>query len=269
VKRKKLYVLVCPHWMRCAASYLLVAALGLGTMYYLLPNRERSVSAFASVRDAGETLIIDAGHGGEDGGAVSLSGVPESGINLSIALRMDQLLGFYGVCPVLLRTEDISLHDPDANTLREKKRSDLQNRVAAIESAQNATLISIHQNTFPNPRYHGAQVFYANGDLSLPLAGLVQELLRQTLDPDNSRTPTRIPDSVYLMNHISCRAILVECGFLSNPEEDQLLQSDGYQIKLASALTAAWVRRSESEQQEIMGDTNENKNNILLHGVRQ
>lgn len=224
-------------------AWLLVAVLGFGACCPLLFHRAgEAKDVFSSARCPAQTLILDAGHGGEDGGAVSYSGVAESGINLDIVLKMDQLLGLYGVVPVLLRREDVSLHDSAAHTLREKKVSDLHNRVSAIESYENATLISIHQNTFPQARYHGAQVFYANEALSLPLAQLTQDILRASLDPENTRQPKPIPDTVYLMNHITCPAILVECGFLSNPEEDLLLQSQAYQIKLASALTAAWLQ---------------------------
>lgn len=228
---------------RKVLSWLLVAALALMTGYYLLPGSVRNTQpVFQPVRCAGYQLIIDAGHGGEDGGAVSLTGVPESGINLSIALKLDALLGLYGATPTLLRTEDISLHDDSASTLREKKVSDLHNRVDRIERTENAVLISIHQNTYQSSKYHGAQVFYSNGELSLPLAQLTQELLRQALDPENKRVPAKIPDTVYLMNHISCPAILVECGFLSNPEEEALLRSDSYQRKIAAALAAAWLQ---------------------------
>lgn len=198
-------------------------------------------SVVGPARFFGETVVIDAGHGGEDGGAVSVSGAVESHINLAIALRLDALLGLYGVNTVLLRSSDISLHDPEASTLREKKVSDLHNRVAAIEALENPTLISIHQNTYPSERYHGAQVFYANGELSLPLAQLTQTTLRETLDPENDRQPAAVAENVYLMNHISCRAILVECGFLSNVQEDLLLQSPEYQTKLAAALAGAYL----------------------------
>ena len=234
-------------WYYRAVRFVLLAALLLGSLYSLFPGRvgERQVLAGTPVQ--AEQLIIDAGHGGEDGGAVSLSGVAESGINLAIALRLDQLLGLYGTAPILLRSDDRSLHDSDAQTLREKKVSDLHNRVNVIESHPGATLISIHQNTFQNQKYHGAQVFYSPTPNSQPLAALAQELLRQTLDPSNERVPAQIPESVYLMNHISCRAILVECGFLSNPEEDRLLQSEAYQRKISAALAAAWLRRGEAD----------------------
>ena len=176
----------------------------------------------------------------EDGGAVSPSGTVESGINLEIALRLDAILGLYGADTVLLRTEDISLHDPDAQTLREKKASDLHNRVEMVESIPNALLVSIHQNTYTGSRrYHGAQVFYEDEVSSRQLAEHAQEILRQSLDPANTRQAAKLPGTVYLMEHITCPAILVECGFLSNPEEDALLRTAAYQTKLAAALASA------------------------------
>ena len=215
----------------------------LGTAYYLWLWPGGTEAVFAPARGEGRTLVLDAGHGGEDGGAVSPSGAVESGINLSIVCKLDQLLGFYGQSTLLLRSEDVSLHDADADTLREKKVSDLHNRAARIEDTENAVLLSVHQNTYPDSRYRGAQVFYAGGgEESQSFAVLTQEVLRAALNPDNSRQAKPIPDTVYLMNHITCPGILVECGFLSNPEEEVLLQSDGYQSKLASALTASWLQ---------------------------
>ena len=186
-----------------------------------------------------QTLIIDAGHGGEDGGAVSITGVSESQINLSIARKLEDILALYGVVPQMLRREDISLHDSQATTLREKKRSDLRNRVKAIEEAQSPVLVSIHQNSYPEQRYRGAQVFYAPTEDSKELAQHIQTMLNQNLDETNTRESKQIPDSVYLMNHITCPAVLVECGFLTNPEEEALLRQDAYQRKIAACLTGA------------------------------
>lgn len=191
-------------------------------------------------------VIIDAGHGGEDGGAVSLSGASESQINLAVALRTDQVLGLFGVPVLLLREEDVSLHSEGASTLRQKKSSDLHNRVAAIEAQNNAVLLSIHQNSYPNPRYSGAQVFYAPTDGSQVLAETMQTVLREGLDPSNGRQIKCIPDTIYLMNHISCPAVLVECGFLTNPQEEQLLLTEGYQTKLAAVLAGGYLRHRNS-----------------------
>lgn len=199
-----------------------------------------------------QTLILDPGHGGEDGGAVSVSGMPESGINLSIALDLDQLMGFFGVRTVLTRREDISIHDKDAKSLREKKVSDLHNRVALINGTPGATLISIHQNSAPDGRIRGAHVFYGDEVLSRPLAQAIQDGIRTALDPENDRTVQRAAESIYLMNHISCRAVLVECGFLSNPREERQLRDPVYQKKLAMLLAAAYLAQGDTQEGESL-----------------
>ena len=189
----------------------------------------------------GRALILDAGHGGEDGGAVSITGVPESQINLAIVLKLRDVLGLYGVAPVVLREEDISLHDSEAGTLREKKRSDLKNRVAMVEEIEGGTLLSIHQNTYPGSRYHGAHVFYAPTEGSQKLAEHFQNSIKTALQPDNERAVKQIPDTVYIMNHVTCPAILIECGFLTNPGEEALLRDEDYQRKLSAVIAAAWM----------------------------
>ena len=154
-------------------------------------------------------------------------------------LNLEDILAFCGAAPVMLRREDISLHDPEAGSLKEKKSSDLRNRTRAVQDLSGATLISVHQNSYPESRYDGAQVFYAPTEGSQALAEYTQEILRQTLDPDNGRQAKQIPDTVYLMNHIDNRAILVECGFLSNPQEAARLRDPVYQTKIAAALASA------------------------------
>ena len=186
-------------------------------------------------------LVLDAGHGGEDGGAVSITGAPESKINLAIVLKLRDVLGLYGVDPIVLREEDISLHDGDANTLREKKRSDLKNRVALVEEVEGGTLLSIHQNTYPGSRYHGTHVFYAPTEGSQKLAEHFQNSIKIALQPDNERAVKQIPDTVYIMNHVTCPAILIECGFLTNPGEEALLRDEDYQRKLSAVIAAAWM----------------------------
>lgn len=201
----------------------------------------KSTAASSYIRYPYHTLILDAGHGGEDGGAVSLSGVAESGINLSIVLKMDQIAGLYGVHTILVRTTDTSIADSSAQTLREKKRSDLHNRVALVNETPGAVLISIHQNNHSSRSAQGAQVFFHDDEESALWAKQTQTLLQHTLGTDERRQATKIAKSVYLMNHINCRAILVECGFLSNPTEDQLLQQEEYQTKLAMVLMGAYL----------------------------
>lgn len=237
-------------WLKKVFALILLISVisGISFQLHQIPIASRTLALAHHC----ETVVIDAGHGGEDGGAVSVSGAVESHINLAIALCLDEIFGLYGVNCVLLRDSDISLHDSDAQTLREKKVSDLHNRVAAIEALENPIVISIHQNTYTSSQYYGAQVFYANGELSLPFAQIVQSTLKQAVDPNNDRKPTAIPESVYLMNHITCRAVLVECGFLSNPQEDALLQTPEYQRKLATALAGAYLTY---QQTNLEGDT--------------
>jgi len=202
----------------------------------VIEDWNRSVAVSSNDERLSGIFVLDAGHGGEDGGAVSIHGISESGINLSVSKKLDSLLGFYGVAPVLLREEDISLHDADAVTLREKKVSDLKNRVAAIQAVEHATLISIHQNTYPDSRYRGTQVFYAATEGSQELAQQIQSAIKTTIQPENKRDVKPIPDTVYIMSHVDCRAVLIECGFLTNPEEEALLRDERYQRKFASVL---------------------------------
>lgn len=186
------------------------------------------------------TLTLDAGHGGEDGGASTASGEKESNINLAIVLKTKALMAFLGVEPQLTRDTDISIHSDGAETIRQKKVSDLKNRVAMVESISNAILISVHQNHFTDSRYSGFQVFYNNGDANQQWGENTQAVLQQVLNPGNDRKAKPIPDGIYLFDHISCPAILVECGFLSNAEEAALLSTDVYQRKIAIALAGAY-----------------------------
>lgn len=230
----------------------LAAALSMGGSAWLACLPQTRVT-WVPVRLQSHQIILDAGHGGEDGGAVSITGVPESQINLAVTLKLDQLLGFCGVAPILVRDSDVSIYDSGCNTLREKKVSDIHNRVALIEGTVNALVVSVHQNTFSNAAYHGAQVFFRSGEESEALAKQVQETICERIDPDNKRTPTKIPDSVYLMAHITCPAVLVECGFLSNPAEEKQLRNSGYQIQLAMCLTSALLQSEEIQGSETPG----------------
>lgn len=195
--------------------------------------------AFSAVRFQERTFILDAGHGGEDGGAVAYSGTPESGINLDITLKLDQYCGLFGIRTKLLRDSDRSLGDDGAATVRERKRSDLMNRVKMISETENGVLISIHQNNYPDKRSKGAQVFCRDDSESVAWGEYTQSLFVSKIDPDNNRVSKIISKDVYIMNHIDCPALLVECGFLSNPEENALLESQPYQRKIAAVLLCA------------------------------
>ena len=208
-------------------------------------NREIAVSTYSNFSE-NEIVVIDAGHGGEDGGAVSISGAIESQLNLTIAQRLDAMLGLYGVNTLLLRNSDISLHSSDAQTIREKKVSDLHNRVNTIESLKDPVVISIHQNTFSNSKYRGAQVFYADTKGSHELAERMQIGLVQTLNPGSKRKVKKA-EGIYLMEHIENPGILVECGFLSNSEEEAKLSDPAYQKKLCCVIAAVMAEFVQSQ----------------------
>lgn len=182
------------------------------------------------------TVIIDAGHGGEDGGAVSCTGRPESSYNLEIALRLNDLMHLMGIHTKMTRKTDISIYT-QGQTIASKKVSDLKNRVAIVNGTENALLLSIHQNTFSESQYHGAQVFYTSKGDGMELARNLQEAFCRTVNHGSNRKCKR-GEGVYLLEHIDKPGILIECGFLSNPEEEAKLREKTYQQKLICVITA-------------------------------
>ena len=189
-------------------------------------------------------FVLDAGHGGADGGTSSASGVLESDINLAITLRMRDLFTLLGQPTVLTRADENSLADDPSASIRQQKVSDTKNRVALVNSIENARLISIHQNALAgHPSVHGAQVFYnAVGDSST-LAETMQQDLNQTVNVGNEKGKKPISKDIYLMSHVTCPAVLVECGFLSNTAESEILQTPSYQTLLAMTICCAALKR--------------------------
>ena len=186
------------------------------------------------------TIVIDAGHGGVDGGATSCTGILESKFNLEIALKLNDLMHLLGYQTRMIRTEDISVYTA-GETIAAKKVSDLRQRVRMVNETENAVLLSIHQNTFSDGKYSGAQVFYGPKGESRELAELLQTEFRRTVNPDSQRQIKKA-DRVYLMQHIDGTGVLVECGFLSNPEEDSLLKTPEYQQKICCILATVTGR---------------------------
>ena len=210
---------------------------------------QQLIQASADSSGVPVTVIIDAGHGGEDCGAVSLSSVYESDINLMIAKKLEQMMSLCGVNTKMIRSDERSVYT-EGETIRERKISDLKNRVQMISDTDHAVLLSIHQNHFPQDRYSGAQVFYAKTQGSKELAACLQSVLSEVTNP-SSRREIKRAESVYLMNNIACTGVLVECGFLSNPQEDLLLQDDSYQKKLTCAMTGAVLQYLEEGSGEV------------------
>ncbi len=182
------------------------------------------------------TVVVDAGHGGEDGGASDALGRPEKNINLAVAKDLQDLLTASGFRVVMTRTADTSLSDP-LSTIRERKVSDIHNRMKVIEAQESCIFVSIHQNRFEQSQYSGTQVFYSDNDKgSKELAESIQSRVVSLLQKDNTRAVKPATSSIYLLWHAKVPAVLVECGFLSNPEEDVKLNSADYQRRMAFAI---------------------------------
>ena len=199
----------------------------------------RTVTVFSENRavDRDHCIVIDPGHGGEDGGAVSRTGLPESNLNLEIALRLKDLFNLLGYDTYMTRSTDISVYTK-GETLSQKKASDLKERVKRINETEGAVLLSIHQNHFPDQRYHGGQVFYGKTQGSRELAELLQSAFLSVLQSPASRQAKQ-SSGIYLMEHITCPGVLIECGFLSNPQEEANLRNPDYQKKLCAVIAAA------------------------------
>ncbi len=191
----------------------------------------------------GVPVIIDAGHGGLDGGAVSAAGLLEAPINLNISKRISAFLSLIGVDNVLLREDENSLDFNPQLSVRENKNADLKARLNAAKQLPESDFLSIHLNKYTQPQYSGAQVFFSpNNGKSKLLAEAVQTQMVNILNPQNNRQHKECPDSVFLMKEINAPAITIECGFLSNPEEALLLQSNEYQTKIAIAISAGYIK---------------------------
>ncbi len=202
---------------------------------------DQNVAANASANDL-PVILLDAGHGGEDGGAGE-NGVQEKDVNLAVALQLREFLEMSGFRVVMTRETDVSIHDDSASTIREKKVSDLHNRLKLIEQYPGCTFISIHQNQFEQSQYHGAQMFYSkNDERSKLLAEKLQQSFVSLLQPDNEREVKAATKDIYLLWNAQVPAVIVECGFLSNPEEAAKLKDPGYQKDLAFTIYTGFLR---------------------------
>lgn len=186
------------------------------------------------------TVVLDAGHGGEDGGAVSASGLYEKDLNLSITMQVRDLLVANGVRVVMTRTTDTLLYDRDQDYHGRKKALDLAARRKIGEETEGAIFVSIHMNAYPLSQYSGLQVWYSkNHTQSRVIADTIQERVQSDLQPENHRQTKAATAGIYLLHHLTCPAVLVECGFLSNAAEAERLNTPEYQKQLALLITLA------------------------------
>ena len=223
--------------MKVKTIYLIILAVLLISFCIVMFSAFSNITAHTSADiDDRITVIIDAGHGGEDGGA-EVDGILEKDINLSIADKLADTLRLCGVRVTEIRDEDISVYDDSAQTLREKKVSDLKHRVEIVNGSENNILVSIHQNKFDNSAYSGTQVFYSsNNDKSRVLAESIRNSVVSLLQNDNTRELKPANSDIYLLDNAIVPAVIVECGFLSNDEERAKLLDSGYQSEMAYSI---------------------------------
>lgn len=182
-------------------------------------------------------IIIDAGHGEPDGGAVSSDGIKESTLNLQIAKKLEELLKEEDIEVIMTRTDEYNIADSDKqSSIREMKVSDINNRIKIANSSNADFLISIHMNKFSESKYNGWQTFYSNfSEQGKKIAECIQASIKESVQRDNKRTALKI-EGIKLVDKATLPVVIVECGFLSNEEEKELLKTDEYQTKIAEGI---------------------------------
>lgn len=183
-------------------------------------------------------IVLDPGHGAPDGGAVGFGGSVESGLNLAVAKKLKSRLEKQGYTIVMTRSDENGLYKNKSGSIREKKLEDMNERLRIINSSEADLLVSIHMNLFPDKKYRGAEVIYADKfENSLLLAELIQAELK-AVDPENQLRQVKKHDgSIFLLKNSEIPSVLVECGFISNPEEEKLLNDKSYQYRIACAIS--------------------------------
>ena len=196
-------------------------------------NSSNNLVETTSTPVSGKTIVIDAGHGVPDEGAQSSTGTTEAETNLKISLKVQNLLEQSGCTVILTRSDENAIYDVDSNTLKQKKISDIRNRVKIGNESSADIFVSIHLNKIPQQQYYGWQCFYKEGnEQSNKLAKSIQENLNKSMQKENNRVAMKI-DNIYIIKHVEIPTSIVECGFLSNPEEEKQLLDDFYQNRLA------------------------------------
>ena len=195
-------------------------------------EKEETVET-VSLPVSNKVIVIDAGHGSPDEGAENKDGLTEAAINLKIALKVQNLLEQSGCTVILTRSDENGIYDAKSNTIKQMKVSDIKNRVKIGNESSADIFVSIHLNKIPQSQYYGWQTFYKNGNEdSINLATSIQNGLNEAIKRENKRIPLKI-SGIYIVDHVEIPLSIVECGFLSNPEEAELLQQDEYQNQLA------------------------------------
>lgn len=215
----------------------------LSAMLYLTFMANFSAAEASSMPITQKTVIVDAGHGGDDGGAIGIDGTVEKDINLDIALKLEKILKFYGFNVIMTRTQDVMTCDDGLDSLRKRKISDIHNRFELMRKNPDAIFISVHQNKFEDSSQHGTQVFYSgNDERSKELAEAIQTSVTLTLQRKNDRVVKKSGSGIYLLYHAKIPAVLVECGFISNSDEVKKLKDESYRMKLAILIADGLIK---------------------------
>lgn len=213
-------------------------------------NARHETELYAGVEgtvDESRLIILDAGHGGEDCGAVGTTGVLEKDLNMQLAEEIGTLLTEKGYTVIYTRTEDKLLYTPEEDIKGIRKISDLKNRCALANQYPSALFVSIHMNSYSSPKYSGLQVYYTDGnDASICLATRIQTSVRELLQTENNRT-TKSGKGIYILENTEPVSVLIECGFLTNPEECKKLSEKEYQKQLSSAIVCGIIEYKEGK----------------------
>lgn len=199
------------------------------------------------ISDELPVIIIDAGHGGEDGGAIGVDGTYEKDVNLEISLKLNDILSIFGYKTHLIRTTDSAIHT-EGDTIRQRKVSDIHNRTATMDLYENCIYLSIHQNKYSDGRIWGTQTFYsANCDESREIAQLIQNAVKSQIQPNNKRQIKKSGTDIYVLYNATKPAVMVECGFVSNPHELSQLKNNEYQCNMALSIATGILNYNISE----------------------
>jgi N-acetylmuramoyl-L-alanine amidase len=232
---------------RYAAGYALEFALFciislLISLILIIPSLNFELPLPTDTDMGNVTIVIDAGHGGEDGGCEG-NGLVEKDLNLDISMRLASLLREAGVNVVMTRETDILLYDKNSDYEGKKKVQDVRRRLEIATEQENAVLVSIHMNYFAETKYSGLQVWYSKNDSkSRILANLIQTEVKTTLQPNNKRSIKEATSGIFLLNNATFPAVLVECGFLSNTDEAHALGDAEYRQALAKSIFEAIMK---------------------------
>lgn len=243
MKNKSSYLYAIRYLFVSLSACALILILGLYFCNTLQKKDEKSKSV--SINDCAVTYVIDAGHGGEDAGAIANDGTLEKDLNLEIAFLLKDILELNGSNVKMTRSTDTLLYDyyGDLDNYKgQKKVYDLKNRLKIANEFENSVYVGIHMNKFPSSKYKGLQVYYSpNTEKSAEIASAIKDNTRLYLQKDNRRETKKADSSIYILNNAQCPAVLVECGFLSNEEELRNLKSKDYQVRLSLTLFCSLI----------------------------